>query len=216
MDIFKLHERFEIEALEGLKNADLLRPLVFGGGTMMRLCYGLNRYSTDLDFWFVKEVEEKAYFNKIRKYLEGLNELTDAKIKANTILFEMRSRDYPKRLKIEIRRGVEKCGFEEKIAFSKYDTRQVLLRVHTLEQTMENKIKAALDRKDIRDFFDVEFLLRRGVAIGSDRTELLELKNIATNFKENEFKVTLGSVLDTETRKYYIKNKFDYLVRAIG
>ena len=216
MDIFKLHEKFEIEALEGLKNAGLLRPLVFGGGTMMRLCYGLNRYSTDLDFWFVKEVEEKGYFNKIKKYLEDINELTDAKIKANTLLFEMRSKDYPKRLKIEIRRGVEKCGFEEKIAFSKYDTKQVLLRVHTLEQTMENKIKAALDRKDIRDFFDIEFLLRKGVAIESDRSKLLELKNIAGNFKESEFKVTLGSVLDTEARKYYVKNKFEYLMRVIG
>ena len=216
MDIFKLHEKFEIEALEGLKNADLLRPLVFGGGTMMRLCYGLNRHSTDLDFWFVKKVEERAYFNKAKKYLEGLNELTDAKVKANTLLFEMRSKDYPKRLKIEIRRGVEKCDFEEKIAFSKYDTRQVLLRVHTLEQTMENKIKAALGRKNIRDFFDIEFLLRRGIAIGSDRSKLLELKNIAGNFRESEFKVTLGSVLDTEARKYYVKNKFDYLMRVIG
>ncbi|MEK6732054.1 MAG: nucleotidyl transferase AbiEii/AbiGii toxin family protein [Candidatus Omnitrophota bacterium] len=216
MDIFKLHEKFEIEALEGLKNADLLRPLVFGGGTMMRLCYGLNRYSTDLDFWFVKKVEERAYFNKAKKYLEGLNELTDSKIKANTILFEMRSKYHPKRLKIEIRRGLEKCDFEEKIAFSKYDTRQVLLRVHTLEQTMENKIKAALDRKDIRDFFDIEFLLRRGIAIGSGRSKLLELKNIAGNFRESEFKVTLGSVLDTEARKYYVKNKFDYLIRIIG
>ncbi len=216
MDIFKLHEKFEIEALEGLKNADLLRPLVFGGGTMMRLCYGLNRYSTDLDFWFVKKVEERAYFNKAKKYLEGFNELTDAKVKANTLLFEMRSKDYPKRLKIEIRRGVEKCDFEEKIAFSKYDTRQVLLRVHTLEQTMENKIKAALGRKNIRDFFDIEFLLRRGIAIGSDRSKLLELKNIASNFRESEFKVTLCSVLNTEARKYYVKNKFDYLIRGIG
>jgi len=216
MDIFKLHEKFEIEALEGLKNADLLRPLVFGGGTMMRLCYGLNRYSTDLDFWFVKKVAERTYFNKVKKYLEGLNELTDAKIKSNTLLFEMRSKDYPKRLKIEIRRGVEKCDFEEKIAFSKYDTKQVLLRVHTLEQTMENKIKAALGRKNIRDFFDIEFLLRKGIAIGSDRSKLLELKDIAGNFRESEFKVTLGSVLDTEARKYYIKNKFDYLIRTIG
>ncbi len=28
---------------------------------------------------------------------------------------------------------------------------------------MKNKVKAALDRKDIRDFFDIEFLLRQGI-----------------------------------------------------
>ena len=54
MDVLKNHEIFEIEVLEKLKNGNFLSPLVFGGGTMLRLCYELNRYSTDLDFWFIK------------------------------------------------------------------------------------------------------------------------------------------------------------------
>ena len=55
MDIFKQHEIFEIEVFDRMKSARALNPLVFGGGTMLRLCHELNRYSTDLDFWFVKK-----------------------------------------------------------------------------------------------------------------------------------------------------------------
>ena len=56
MEALELHERFEIEALEVLNSAKLLEPLLFGGGTMLRLCHGLNRYSVDLDFYFKKKM----------------------------------------------------------------------------------------------------------------------------------------------------------------
>ena len=55
MDILEKHEAFEIEVLDRLSSAKLLDPLVFGGGTMLRLCYELKRYSVDLDFWFVRK-----------------------------------------------------------------------------------------------------------------------------------------------------------------
>ncbi len=50
MDTLKRHEVFEIEVLERLKSAKMLEPLVFGGGTMLRLCHEINRYSVDPDF----------------------------------------------------------------------------------------------------------------------------------------------------------------------
>ena len=52
MDIFRQHEVFQIEVLDKMNSAKLLEPLVFGGGTMLRLCHELNRYSVDLDFDF--------------------------------------------------------------------------------------------------------------------------------------------------------------------
>ncbi|MCX7991875.1 MAG: nucleotidyl transferase AbiEii/AbiGii toxin family protein, partial [Proteobacteria bacterium] len=42
-------EHFEIEVLDRLKSGKLLDSLIFTGGTMLRLCYGLNRFSVDLD-----------------------------------------------------------------------------------------------------------------------------------------------------------------------
>jgi len=212
MDTLRRHEVFEIEVLEKLKNRDFLRPLVFIGGTMLRLCYEMNRYSTDLDFWFVRKVDMKAYFKKLKTYLGEYYEVTDAQSKLNTLLFEVRSRNYPKRLKIEVRKELKACDAQERIAFSKYSTSQVILKAITLDEAMENKVKAALDRKDIRDFFDIEFLLRQGIKLSCSRKELSELKAILNGFKENEYKVALGSLLDPDTRKYYVKNRFDYLL----
>ncbi|MFA5089671.1 MAG: nucleotidyl transferase AbiEii/AbiGii toxin family protein [Candidatus Omnitrophota bacterium] len=216
MGILQEHEVFEIEVLERLKNSGLLKPLVFIGGTMLRLCYELNRYSTDLDFWLVRKIDQRTYFAEVKKYLGRFYEVTDAQMKMKTLLWELRSKNYPKRLKIEARRQVQRCDSEERIAFSVHSTRQVILKVHTLKEAMQNKIEAALNRKDIRDFFDIEFLLRQGALLGVKEPRLAQLKRIAGAFKENDYKVTLGSVLDAETRKYYLKNKFTYLLIKIN
>lgn len=215
MDILSKHEIFEIEVLEKLKNGDFLRPLIFVGGTMLRLCYELNRYSTDLDFWFVKKTDYTVYFNKLKKYLARDYEVTDAQIKFNTLLLEIRSKNYPKRLKIEIRKELKNLDFQEKIAFSKYGTTQVMLKAVTLEQALKNKIKAALDRKDIRDFFDMEFLMRQGAGLKADRGDLIALRKIITGFKDKDYRVVLGSLLESDLRNYYVKNKFEFLIARI-
>jgi len=215
MDILRKHEIFEIEVLERLKNGDFLRPLVFTGGTMLRLCYELNRYSTDLDFWFVKKTNQKDYFNKLKSYLGAYYEVTDAQLKFNTLFFEIRSKNYPKRLKIEIRKELRECDTQERIAFSKYGTSQVVLRVASLEEAMKNKIKAALDRKDIRDFFDLEFLLRQGVELKARGSDLEALREIAGGFKDKDYKVVLGSLLEADLRNYYVKNRFGFLLSKI-
>ena len=216
MDIFKKHEAFEIEVLERLKNSSLLKPLVFVGGTMLRLCYDLNRYSTDLDFWFVSSVKYNSFLGKIKKTLSSYYEVTDAEVKLHTLLVEVRSPLSPRRLKIEARKGVKKCNYEAKIAFSKYSNKQVLLNVLTLEDAMESKIKAALHRSDIRDFYDIEFLLRLGVDFELPQKALLQLKKKSLSFKDKDFKVVLGSLLDKQEREYYAKNRFDYLSRKIN
>ena len=52
-DLIK-QEQFELEVLDRLKSGRFLDRLVFGGGTMLRLCFGLDRYSVDLDFWLLR------------------------------------------------------------------------------------------------------------------------------------------------------------------
>jgi len=217
MDIFRQHEVFEIEILDKMNSAKVLEPLVFGGGTMLRLCHELNRYSVDLDFWFVKKTPQKKYFNSMQKAFEKDYEITDAEIKHYTLLFELRSAQYPKRLKIEIRREVKKCDYQKIIAFSKSSTRQVLVNAHTLEETMKNKIQAFLNRGEIRDCFDIEFLIRRGVhlPVGSDR-EVSELQKKISRFKDLDFRVKLGSILEKGIRDYYVENRFSFLEEKLA
>ncbi len=217
MDIYRQHEEFEIEVLDKLNSAKLLEPLVFGGGSMLRLCHELNRYSVDLDFWFVKKVPAQDYYKKFRSAILKDYEITDSQIKHYTLLFEFRSTSYPKRLKIEIRREIKDCDHQEKIAFSKFSTKQVLLKAHTLDQTMKNKIDAFLDRGEIRDCFDIEFLLRRGIEL-LDLTgkKSIEFREKLANFKDIDFKVKLGSILENDMRNYYIANRFSYLESKLG
>jgi hypothetical protein len=212
MDILRQHEIFEIDVLDKMNSAKALDPLVFGGGTMLRLCHENDRYSVDLDFWFIKRISQSKYFEKLRMALGKEYEITDSQMRHHTLLLELRSAAYPRRLKIEIRREKKECDFQEKIAFSRFSTKQVLLKAHTLTQTMQNKIEAFLDRGEIRDGFDIEFLLRRGVALPAltDRQRTVFQKKL-DRFKDRDFKVTLGSILEGEIRNYYVKQRFAYL-----
>ena len=212
MDIFRQHEIFEIELLDKMNSIRALDPLVFGGGTMLRLCHELNRYSVDLDFWFIKNIAQQEYFARIQGEFQNDYEITDSQMKYHTFLLELRSYLHPKRLKIEIRREVKDCDYQEKIAFSKYSTRQVLLKAHTLKQMMQNKVAAFLDRGEIRDCFDIEFLLRRGIALPADIGDVaVEFRQKLLGFKERDFKVKLGSIVESKMRAYYTTNKFSYL-----
>lgn len=217
MDIFRQHEVFEIEILDKMNSAKLLERLVFGGGTMLRLCHELNRYSMDLDFWFIKSTPQKKYFERMQKVFKKDYEITDAEIKHYTLLFELRSAQYPKRLKIEIRRELKGCDYQKTIAFSTSSTRQILVNAHTLEQTMKNKIEAFLDRGEIRDCFDIEFLIRRGVRLPaiSDRV-IIDLRRKIAGFKDVDFKVKLGSILEKSIRDYYVENRFSFLEEKLA
>jgi len=209
-------EIFEIEVLAWLKNKEFLRNMIFGGGTMLRLCYNLRRYSVDLDFWTYRVDKVDQFFINLKDSLKIDYDLTDAQNKFYTLLFEIKKASYPRKLKIEIRKDAEEKDFQEKIAYSPYSNQQVLLKSFTLEQMMKNKIGALLDRKEIRDVFDVEFLTRKGVDISASYEELKKIREIIKGFKKRDYYVTLGSLLADDIREYYKKDKFSYLLGIIG
>ncbi|MGE5846891.1 MAG: hypothetical protein ACM34O_09215, partial [Ignavibacteria bacterium] len=106
--------------------------------------------------------------------------------------------------------------WERKIAFSKFSTKQVMVKGLTLEQMMKNKIEALFSRKIIRDCFDIEFLLLRGIELPDKKEILKEISGIINSFKEKDFKVTLGSILDPKEREYYLANRFKLLKEEIN
>ncbi len=204
-------EILEIETLELLNSIRVLEFLYFGGGTMLRLCHNLNRYSTDLGFWLDISADSKQIYKSIRNVLSDNYKLTDSMNKRNTLIFEFKSSSVNRSLKIEIRKKQMDFDWEYKIAFSKFTTKQVMVKALTLSQMMKNKFEALLSRKIIRDAFDIEFLLMRGIELPSDKEKLQAALQIINNFKEQDFKVTLGSILDEKERNYYLKNRFKLL-----
>ena len=208
-------EIFEMEVLVWLKNKGFLRNMIFGGGTMLRLCYNLKRYSVDLDFWTYRINKINQFFINLKDSLEMDYDLTDAQNKYYTLLFEIKKAPYPRKLKIEIRKENKESDFRETIAYSPYSNQQVLLKSFTLEQMMKNKISAFLDRKEIRDVFDIEFLTRKGVNVSENYEELKKIREIIKGFEKRDYYVTLGSLLADDIREYYKKDNFTYLLGII-
>lgn len=208
-------EIFEIEVLELLNSIKVLDSVFFGGGTMLRLCHNLNRYSTDLDFWLDINSDSRLIYSKIKEALSGNYRILDSANKKYTLLFEFRSSKITRNLKIKIRKEQKDFDWERKIAFSKFSNKQVVVKALSLHQMMVNKTEAFLSRKLIRDCFDIEFLLMRGVEIISEKSKLEMMLRIIDNFKDRDFKVTLGSVLDEKDRKFYAENKFMFLQEEI-
>ncbi|MBI5729811.1 MAG: nucleotidyl transferase AbiEii/AbiGii toxin family protein, partial [Ignavibacteriales bacterium] len=140
-------EIFEIEVLELLNSIKVLDNLYFGGGTMLRLCHNLNRYSTDLDFWIDITLDSKSLFSKLKNEFKNRYKIVDAENKKYTLLFEIKSNTYKRNLKIEIRKEQIDFDWERKIAFSRFTNKQVTVKGLTLQQMMKNKIEAMLSRK---------------------------------------------------------------------
>ena len=208
-------EQFELEVLEKLNSKKFLNQLIFGGGTMLRLCYGLNRFSVDLDFWIIKKIDTKLLFSVLREYLSQFYTLTDSENKFYTLLFELKSKNYPRRLKIEIRKGIKKIETEKAIAYSKYSNTQVLLNVVALKEMMISKIKTFLERQEIRDVFDIEFLLKKGANFPDSKDVLKKLLTGVNALTKRDYSVKLGSLLDAEQRKYYSSENFKILKLAL-
>lgn len=208
-------EILEIEVLELLNTNKFLDQLYFGGGTMLRLCHNLNRYSTDLDFWLKKNSDSDALFNHLKILLAKNYQILDSQNKFYSLVFQIKSAASKRSLKIEIRKEQKDFEWERKIAFSKFTTKQVQLNGLTLTQMMENKISAILSRKIIRDAFDIDFLIKRGVELKTDKEKLNSMLKIIQSFKERDFKVTLGSILESTEREFYNTNKFNFLETEI-
>lgn len=199
-----------MELLDLLSKNNLLTPLIFGGGTCLRLCYGLDRYSVDLDFWIKKEIPS-GYFSKMKEVLGRHYKITDHHEKHFSLLTEIKKEGYDRKLKLEIRKETGKpkeTGLN--IAFSPHSTKQIRLVTFTLKQMFINKVGALSDRKEIRDAYDLEFMLKKDRNLTKELSgkQKTGLKEIISHFSKKDYTVKLGSLLEAGERKFYSANGF--------
>ena len=184
---------------------------------MLRLCHEMPRYSLDMNFWFYKEIEYDSFYQQLENLIGEDYDVTDMQNKFYSILAEIRKVAGMPKLKIEIRKTLAPGGStEEKIAFSPHFPTQVLVRGLTLKQMFRNKASALLDRGEIRDAFDLEFLARRGVDLDLNEDDKENIIMKLQGFKKRDFSVKLGSLLLPEVREYYNQKKFAYLEEKLA
>ena len=91
----------------------------------------------------------------------------------------------------------------------------ILMKTYIFRTIRENKIRTFLDRKEIRDVFDIEFLYRRGINLPADSKKLRQLQIGIQQLTSTDFKVKLGSIVSPEYREYYNNSKFEFLEKVL-
>ncbi len=210
------HELFEIEVLDKLNSRKLLSNLIFTNGTMLRLCFGLNRFSVDLDFLQSKKTDNEKLFNQLKDCLSEFYLIKKSIIKSKTMFFEIGSEKYSRSLKIEIKKVTKKIKTETAIAYRRYSNIQVFLKVLALEEMMEAKIAAFLETKEIRDCFDIEFLFKKGVPLKATNTQLKNILKTIDSLTPNDYSIKLRPLLEDDQKTYYMKENFKILKLAIN
>ena len=190
-----LREIMQEIALAGLSRTDFFKTAAFYGGTALRIFYGLNRYSEDLDFSLLQKNENFSlapYFLSIQKEFESLglkvslrNKLKTKKtaiesafLKTETLSEELVLEDIVAqigirsnkniKIKIEVDRNPPQ-GFntEEKLMLRPYS---FYVKCFDQPSLFAGKMHALLFRKwknrvKGRDWYDWEWFVRKGVSL---------------------------------------------------
>lgn len=190
-----LREIMQEVTLAALSRTDFFEKAAFYGGTALRIFYGLDRFSEDLDFSLLKVDEGftlEPYFSAIHKEFESLgikvsiNEKEKAKrssiesafLKTETIWKELVLEDVlkqtgvisnkPIKIKIEVDRKPP-LGFhtEEKLMIRPFS---FYVRCFTLPSLFAGKLHALLYRKwknrvKGRDWYDFEWYIKKGIPL---------------------------------------------------
>lgn len=182
-------------ALAGLGRAGFFEKAAFYGGTALRIFYGLDRYSEDLDFSLLEQdvsFSLEPYFSAIVSEFASLgmtvsikekvkvkqSNVESAFLKSETIWKELVLESIVPQVGVKviphmkIKIEVDKqppLGFqtEEKLLLRPYS---FYVKTFTLESLFAGKMHALLFRKwksrvKGRDWFDLEWYIKRGVAL---------------------------------------------------
>jgi len=152
------------------------QALIFKGGTALRLVYGGNRYSEDLDF---NGPDDVAMLQSLwKKIIAGLGDFGVVAEMRNYWVSDVgysfdasfqgplhNGRDRSKgKVRVDVNRRPEQVQTRRELVTSEYDdVRPFVVTVLTLEHLMAEKIRALLVRGKPRDLYDIWLLLHQGV-----------------------------------------------------
>lgn len=166
--------------------------LVFKGGTAMQKVYSLNRFSEDLDFTLVKEINTEKLIEKISSNITNFGLTTKYEL-INT----KKGKNYRLRIKGPLFDGTEKTIASLRIEISERkdiiltpdlkviipiytDMQPYIVLVMSIKEILAEKVRAILQREKARDIFDLFFLLKKGASVDY---ELIQKKNDIYNVK---------------------------------
>ena len=205
-----IREYFQHIFLSELYKLPKAENLLFKGGTALRVVYGSPRFSEDLDFSTFKVTE-----HTVKKFVEDLFVRVLSEIERTGIRVEIGRKsgatsggyfgaatfkmpDYQPvgvEINISARNGRGVKGEADSIANDFVPT-YTLIHL-SQEELVDEKIFGALrERKKPRDFYDLYFIMRKGMLSIEQKKRLKELKDdIAADARAIDFRGELGAFL---------------------
>lgn len=226
-------EILHYEIMEALYNSKSSGSLVFQGGTALRLCYGGNRYSEDLDFAssdkftpelmhefrkiFIDSISTKYNLSAVvdepsRQEPEEGTRVFVQKWSAKVELPSTRGQKQPK-INIEIA-DVPSYKHELKMIQSNYSGIKTFaaVNVETLEEILADKIIAVAGRPyfKARDFWDIKWLADQRVPLNPELVSL-KIKDYGIESFEQKINDRLLSLKEKETQALFKKEMIRFL-----
>ncbi|MDD4901457.1 MAG: nucleotidyl transferase AbiEii/AbiGii toxin family protein [Patescibacteria group bacterium] len=205
-----IREYFQHVFLSELYKLPDSRKLLFKGGTALRVIYSSPRFSEDLDFSLFGVVH-----NRVKSFIEELFVHVLAEMSSANINVEIgdkigvtsggyfgvatfRLSDYPPvsvEINISTRNGKTVRGEVDSVA-SDFTPTYTIIHLPQNDLVEEKIFGALLERKKPRDFYDLYFMMRKGMISGGQKKKLAEVKDkILADAKKNNFKGELGTFL---------------------
>ena len=156
--------------------------VLFKGGTALRIIYGSPRFSEDLDFsgFGIRKPAIEGLITESLSAVERVGvsiEIEEAKVTSGGYLGIIHHRfgDYRVEIRLEISLR-DRATVKPETALIAGDFLPAYTLLHLPQELLvEEKLKALLDRAKPRDFYDLYFILRKGLLPQKSRRRLKEV-----------------------------------------
>ena len=176
------------------------KNVVFKGGTALKKCYGLDRFSEDLDFTCLEKIEVGKIDSELKKLNMEFDSETSSYENGIKVTFRIEGplyagirqslcklvTDFSLREKVILRPEIKTIGrfLEELPEFDVFVMQEA--------EILAEKIRALMTRVNARDVYDLWFLLERGVRFDRELADKkLEYYGIKWNRKGFEDRMRL-------------------------
>lgn len=161
-----VRENLEVMILNTLAESDIIKQVIFYGGTSLRLGYGSPRFSEDLDFLMIKKISASKLQNLLKNFIDQQDgaRLKDFREKQNTLFallnFKTSLLKHPLNIKIEICKKKNGVQSEFIPLSSPCSHLTPIIPTARIESLKELKKAAILGRDQARDWFDLWFICK--------------------------------------------------------
>jgi predicted nucleotidyltransferase component of viral defense system len=207
---YATHEKYMRIILKSVFSDEIGQFLAFKGGTLAYFCFGLDRFSTDIDLDLVDSSKEQLILEKMRELLplhgEIKNETLGKLLHRRMFRYDERSMN----IKVELNK--------RSLTHNDYEIQMIentSMRCMTRESSIANKLLALSERFYNRDLYDVHYFFKHNFPF---KEELIQdrsgistktlIQNLITelpkHFTANSVLAGLGDVL-TDKQKARVK-----------